>query len=371
MPRLTVGELKTAITWESVLNLGTTDTRWLAYLNQALERLTQMALWDRVVQRYQICANKACITWPRQFIGIEVMDVCNTPFPLRNQWFEFLGNGPGRATLNGCDSNVASIGASIHNVLDRGRGYVMFDDLSVASKIRLYPQFATDVGKKVTIRGYDSNGQQVLTNGGNTVGETIVLQAPYVDSITTWMPQVFREVIKEVTKGHVRAYAWDASLPAPPAAPGVNDTPLTALADWEPTETLPDYRRSFIPYLGTCCSSGGCGCNGTSDQCDKTTVTVMARIQHIPVVSDEDFLPISNISALKLAMLSVMLEERMDWVGSRASMYGTFDPVRKKFVGGAVPLMEEELDAFQGSGTVTPVRLETGITDRAQLTNLV
>lgn len=362
MPRLTVDELKPACNWVSAINVDSSDPRWLIYLNECLEAFVNCALWDRVTQRYQICVNQSCITWPRPFIGIQVADVCRRPFQLRNHWFEFLEGGPGKASLKDC---------SQFNVLDRGRGYTMFDDLTTASKIRLYPQFAQDLGKKVTIRGYDSSGNYVLTNAGSTQGEVLTLAAPYVESATIWMRQVFREVIKDETLGYVRAYSWDVTLPAPPANPGPNDTPLKPMAIWEPDEKLPDYRRSFIPWLSSSGSLNNCGCNDNSSSCDKTTVTVIAKLQHIPVKNGSDFLPISNIGALKLGMMSIVLRERQDFAGADRAWFGTWDPIRKKYLGGALGLLEDELDSFQGTGTVVPIRLESQTIDRATLENLI
>lgn len=393
--RLTVEALKAAANWSQVLGMPASDPRWLSYLNETLERFVNNALWDRCVQRYRICTSSACVTWPRQFMGLEVIEVCNQPMAVRNQWFEFLENGPGLASLKGC---------SPFATFDRGRGYAMFDDLNVTSKIRLYPRFTSDIGKRVTIRGVDQNGQQVITGGGTTIGEVMTLKAPFVDSTTTWMRQVIREVIKEKTAGHVLAYSYDASLPVPPSSPGALDTPLTALADWEPTETLPDYRRSFIPYLAqrrnrcnvssnlvgivqededTWITTEGGIVISTEDQtqtpvdpntlgcCNKTTVTVIAKLQHIPVESDLDFLPISNVSALKLGMLSVMLEERLDWNGAARAWQGQFDPYQKKYVGGAMQLLNDELSSFQGQGTVSPVRLESNAIAGAYVRNII
>lgn len=282
-------------------------------------------------------------------MGIEAMDVCDRPMTLRSQWHEFLENGPGLARLRACGTL---------NSFDRGAGFAMFNDLTVPSIIRLYPQFANDVGKTVTIRGLDSNYQPVLTSSGNIEGEVLTLALPFVDSVTTWAKQTFHDVIKQKTKGYVRAYAYDASLPVPPASPGPNDTPLEPLAVWEPGETLPDYRRSFIPALD---KAGGC-CNGlvqtTDTACKRTRVTVIAKIKFIPIENDLDFLPIGNPSALGLAMLSVMREQRGDADGARTAMQGTFDPVRRRFFGGAIPILDEELAAYQGDGMVTVVRME-------------
>jgi hypothetical protein len=177
--RLTVRKLKDAVDWPQILNLDPENASWLKLLNLVLEELTNCALWDRTVHRYAICVNESCITWPRQFMGIEAMDICDYPVQLRNRWHEHLENGPGRAHA----------GQPYNNSYDRGRGFVMFDDITVPSRIRLYPQNVADVGKTVTIRGYNSAGQEVLTNGGQTVGEKMTLAMPFVDSTTIWMRQ--------------------------------------------------------------------------------------------------------------------------------------------------------------------------------------
>lgn len=347
--------------WPQILNLDPESPSWLKLLNLTLEEFVNLAMWDRCVHRYAICVNEACITWPRQFMGIEAMDVCDYPVQLRNRWHEYLEAGPGRAGVGRCAYN---------NSYDRGRGFVMFDDITIPSRIRLYPQNAADIGKTVTIRGFNASGQEVLTNGGQTVGEKIVLAMPFVDSTTIWARQVFREVIKEVTRAHVLAYSYDYALPVPPASPGLLDTPLKALADWEPTETLPDYRRSVVPRLDGargCCGSGA----ALGDSCDKTTVTVEAKLAHIPVTSDDDFLLIGNVAALSLGMQAVMLRQVQDWVGSRLAMYGSFDPYLRKYVNGAIPLLEQELAAYQGAGTVSVIRLESSITDRAHVQSFI
>jgi hypothetical protein len=336
------------------------DPRWLQLLNQATHRLLSMAMWMGTTQRYAICVIDGCLTWARQFEAIYAMDVCGRTVPLRSPWHEFLENGPGLGGLGAC---------GVFNAFDRGSGFAMFDDITVASKIRLYPQFPADVGKTVTIRGLDSDMQTVLTDSGDTLGEVLTLASPFVDSVTTWAPQVFNEVIKGVTKGHVRAFSYDALLPVPPQNPGPLDTPLKALAIWEPTETLPDYRRSYIPSM----AGSGCGCSTTNTEAcaNRKLVTVIAKTKFIPIVADTDFLPISNPSALKLAMLSIMREERGDAEGARVAMYGSLDPLRRRYVGGAVPILEDELDSYQGPGAVMVIRRESGATDGAYVDNMI
>lgn len=361
--RLTLAAFKQTANWPSVINMDASDPRFLLWLNELLRRFLMPGLYVGSTQRYQICVNSNCITWPRQFETIEAMDYCDRPIPLRNYWFEFLENGPGRVK--------SGSGCQYFNATDRGLGFVMFDDVTVPSKIRLYTQFAADAGKTVTIRGFDNYRQEVLTNNGATAGEVMTLTNTFVDSQTVWMPQVFREVIKEPTAGYVRAFSYDASLPVPPASPGPNDTPLKPLAAWEPSETLPDYRRTFVPI-----NISGNGCNCVSNLSDTTCprpviITVRAKIAFIFVENDLDFLWTGNAPALKMGMISLMLQERGDFAGARAAMQGTFNPITKRFEDGAIPLLEQELDSFQGAGTVAPLRLESGLTDRPQIMNLI
>lgn len=355
MSRLTVAEFKADFNWPQILNMESSDARWLQLLNEASQRLLNMAMWMGTTQRYAVCVNNGCLTWPRQFETIVAMEACCRPVTLRSQWHEFIENGPGLArTADNCCSL---------NAFDRGSGFVMFDDLTVESKIRLYPQFAVDVGKTVTIRGLDSNYNQVLTDNGNIEGEVMTIASPFVDSTTTWGKQVFRQVIKQITKGHIRAFSYDASLPVPPASPGPNDTPLKALAAWEPTETLPDYRRSFIPSLT--------GCHGCENDEDLSAVTVIAKMKFIRLMSDLDFLPIGNGPAVQQAMLSVMLAQRGDFTGANRAMNGDFDPVRRRYFGGAVPTLDEELAAFQGDGVVVTMRREPNDIGGSAVLNLI
>lgn len=341
--RLTYADLKAAVDWAQVTNLCVTDSRFLQYLNQALPRLMNRGGYVGMFQKYAICTAGNFITLPRQFKTVEVMDVCKYPVQIRNRWFEFLENGPGRVTSQtDCAGN---------NTYDRGRGFAGFSDLPYAqTKIRLVPTLGADAQKTVTIRGTNSAGDYVLTNSGNIDGEKMVLAFPHVDSTTIWGKQEFRTVLKDKTKGFVKAYAYDWAND-----PGA--TNLTQLALWEPSETLPDYRRYEVPLITSIkkCSS----CQGAVDyDCADVSVIVMARLQFIPIENDLDILPLGNVEAIKLAMLSVIKFERNDFDGARLAMYGGIDPVKRTYVSGAIPLLEDELDAEQGAGTIGPLRTD-------------
>ena len=371
--RYTVDDFKLLYDWPSCLNLDSSDPRWLKVLNEALERLMGMGRWVGTYQRYQLCTNNACLTWPREFATIEVLDICGTPVTIRNEWFEFIDNGPGLWRGN-CQGNA--LGCQSINYLDRGRGFVTFDDPKVNCYIRLFVQFADDAGKVVNLRGWDSNQQWVLTDNGATVGENLTLNGTYVDSETVFMPQVFREVVKAKTAGFVRAYFYaeddpyitgiDADGNLHPIDPAL--VALTPIAAWEPGETIPNYRRCVIPMLQS--SGRACGSDTTTPVTRKPTVTVMAKLAFIPMESGLDFIPLTNAPAIKMAMIAVQKQERGDISGSQAAMRGTFNPITRKFEDGAVPLLEAELEEFQGAGSVVPLRLERGY-DNANVLNFL
>lgn len=341
--RLTYADLKAAASWTQALNLCVTDARFLQYLNQALPRLMNHGRYVGLNQKYAVCTAGSFITLPRRFQTAEVMDVCKYPVQIRNGWFEFLENGPGRvASQTDCAGN---------NAYDRGHGFAGFADLPYAqTKIRLVPTLGADATKTVTIRGTNSSGDYVLTNSGAIDGEKMTLAFPFVDSTTIWGKQEFRTVLKDVTKGFVKAYAYDYAND-----PGA--TNLTQLALWEPSETLPDYRRYEVPMVTAIKKCSSCQ-NAVDYDCADVSVIVMARIAFVPIVNDLDVLPIGNVEAIKLAMLAVMKTERNDFQGAQIAMYGGIDPVRRTYVNGAIPLLEDELDAEQGAGTVAPLRLD-------------
>ncbi len=358
MPRYTLSQFKGLYSWPEFLNLDSGDPRWLLILNEAVERLMNAGLWCGTYQRYRVCTRDACLTWPRAFQTIEVVDVCGSPMTVRNQWFEFLDQGPGLWTGGQNCSGGGPLRCPTYNYLDRGRGYVMFDDTrAAASKLRFTTQFAADAGKVINVRGYDSTGQWVLTNGGNTVGEDVTLINGSVDTTTEWGPQVFREVIKAPTKGFVTVDSYDVV---------VGDSVLYPMARWEPGETVPDYRRCVIPALRDAAS----GATDAEGEPCPPTVTVMAKLAFIPLESDLDILPLTNGPAIKLAMISVQKQERGDYEGARIAMNGVFDPISRRMRDGAIPLLNEELEVFNGAGAVAPLRLERGL-DNAGVLNFI
>jgi len=300
MRALTLGQAKAVIA--RVEGVCQNSTQVAQLINEAQERLLNRETYPvGALVRYRICAGTSgCLTWPRQVRTIEAFAVCKTPGTIRSPWFEFIGYPSG----NGLMDEDSQPGTAL---IDRETACA-YDDViaSVASpkRIAVIAQNAADAGKTITLRFYDSNGNKVYTSQGGTVQEgerlTIVDPAgvfPAGAVITTnhVMTGGLYAVIKEVTQYPVRLYE-------------VNDANVItrSLAMYEPSETNPIYRRSQIPGF-----TDMAGCEGTETDCTTNKqVTALVKLQHVPVVVDNDPLVIGNEAALKLMVMAILREEQ-------------------------------------------------------------
>lgn len=327
MELLTLGSLRTTIA--ETLNTTVDDSRVRDRINECQDRLITQGNWVGVYLRYEICLAESCLVWPRQIENIEAVAFCKRPGTVRNDWFEFLGAGPGIV------DSTDSIGAQL---VDRGTSPT-FDWVTGTGKyVRVYSS-AQDAGKHIILRYYDENGQKVYSSIGGTwqEGEQLTLVAPPAYAVTTSTVRAngLYQVVKDTTSKPVLLYEYD----------GVSNT--KTLAQYEPAETNPIYRVSIVPGLS---QSGGCGDGCVDGRCgegDCTTprVTVMARLRHIPVVVDSDPLVLSCRSAFKL--MSMSISEEMARNDDRALL------LEKR----ALKALDDELHAHLGDGPVVQVRM--------------
>lgn len=324
MIRRTLGDVKPAL----ALVLGTcaTDPVIISYLNQATEVMMNRGKWVGTFQRYRICADHTgCITWPRQVETIEAWATCGCPGIIRNQWFEFDQNGPGLA------ESCCGIGMQL---LDRGDACTFSDIRGINKKIKVYADVAEDAAAVITIQGYDENSQWIRTVvlGNYIDGEqvSIVLGAPVT---STNIFTSITGVLKPTTNGIVRLYEL---------------TPVTLvqrpIAVYEPSETRPIYRRSMVPHMDGCCTEED------EDECPKHQVTVMAKLQYLPVALDNDWLLISNLMALKWMVMSIKKAEQN--LVTDSQLYETK----------AMRELQNELATYEGDGTVVSVRFQNSQT---------
>ena len=326
--KVTLGDAKTRIAKH--LNLCSTDARTTEYINEAQRRLIESGKWKGTYGKFNICVTDGCICWPRQIETIESVAVKQNPGTVRNGWFEFVESGYGLL------DNKDNIG---YQLLDRGEAPTHKDLSGAGKKIRVYAFLPADAGKTVTIQGYDTNDNWVRTlksgSGATAVyqdGEVVPLINGYGDTSTSF--KSIASVQKDVTQGNVELHEL-----TDPSAPT-----LVEVADYEPNETLPTYRRSLIPKLG-----------GASSGCDSVAVTVIAKLRFINAVNDTDILMVSDTYAIKNMAIAIKLEENRDFGAASEYRNLAFDSLQNQLANhmgdGVVPdLQMTNLNTHGGGG---------------------
>lgn len=327
MIRRTLGDVKQTI----ALAIGAcvTDPMIVEYVNQATETIMNRGKWVGTWQRLKMClSHTGCVTWPRQISTVEAFAVCSCPGVIQNEWYEFDQNGPG-VVDSGDDVGL--------RLIDRGTACVFEDIIGVNKKVKVYADVAEDAAAVITIQGYDENFQWIRTQvlGVWIDGEQVAIVSGAPVTSTNIFTSI-TGVLKPETNGPVRLYEL---------------TPVTLvqrpIAVYEPSETRPVYRRSIIPNLG---NMNGCCTTEDEDECPRQQVTIMAKLQYIPVAIDNDWLLISNIMALKWMIKSIVKAEQN--LVTDSELYD-----RK-----AMKLLQEELATYEGDGVVVNVRFQNNQT---------
>ena len=296
------------------LSLCSTSPQLLQFVNEAQERLLKRPekFWGTYA-RYRCLVSGKVLVWPRQFAAIELSSVNQVPIVVRNQWFEFLETGWGIRDCNSCDLQLLDYGttSSFENICGTNK------------KLKVYCDVAEAAGARILLQGYDASGNWIRTLDGATWvdGEYVDLNV-YAPQMTNNVFSSFTGAIKPVTNGTVRIYEYDVTA--------ATQRPI-AYYDWD--DETPTYRRSFIPGL-------------TFDENTGTaTVEVIAKLDHIPVRQDTDYLVIGNIPALKEMCVAIKFyENNAIELGNRAEAR-------------AVELMKNEARHYEGSGPVVPLRM--------------
>lgn len=319
MNRLRYSDVKSDIA--RVANVCTTDSRVLTLTNEAHQRLVNKGKWVGTLQQYRICVgDDSCLVWPRQIDTIEAWALCHTPGVIRNRWYEFNGQGPG---IIKPDNNWFT------TLIDKGTA-VAFDELSnntTNKRIRVVADVTESAGLTILLQGYDRNANWIRTLDGGTWidGEKVTIST--TAQLTTNFFSVLTGVQKPVTNGPVRLSEYTTTV-------------IKQLAYYENDEQVPIYRKSFLPGME---NMDGCG---DSSDCSNKTVNVIAKLRHIDVRGDNDWLLLGNRSALRLMAQAILKEERN--LLAEAAAYEAQ----------ATRLLQEELSTYEGDGALPTLKQE-------------
>jgi hypothetical protein len=312
--KLTLGNIRGGIS--KILSMASTDSRVVNYINEAQERLMYKGKWPGTYARYRVTTDDGQVTWPRQLETIEAVAIDDVPGTVRNRWFEYLESGPG--ILESTDN----IGLQL---IDQDTAVSFSDITGTGKKLRLYTTTLTasvDTGIRVLLQGYDDDGVWIRTQDGSNYvdGEYVTLTATYVETSNNFSS--LSGVQKPDTSGNITVKEYNVS----------EDTVRT-IAEYEPLENLPIYRRSMVPGITT-----------------DTTLTITGNLRFIPAENDIDYLYICYESAIKEMVLSIRKAENN--LPQEAAIY------EKR----AVSLLQDQLMHHLGDGAVQVPRIQNAAT---------
>lgn len=308
----------------TVLNLCPTDPMLLTYVNEAEERLmTSPENWVGSWQRALFDLYDGFCVYPRGVVEIRQAKVCGTPMVLRNEWYSYLGpvGQPDYSDQTGCYLAMEADGTTpVYSNISRS-----------GNRARAYPGDPSDVGKRLLIQGTDKNGVWVRTQDmidpANPVwvdGEYLTLALPFVDSQTQWAEAGITGVQREITNKSTALFEsnFDTQIESP-------------MADYQPDEIVPSYRKSRILHFGSnqrSCSGSSYGGSPTPYQID-----CIIRLAHVPVRQPQDYFVLNNLPALKDASMAIKMDEDAG-PGAGAA-----------YMASAIRLLRQELKNFTGS----------------------
>lgn len=322
MIRRTYGEVADEIARiAGVTGMATTDARVMSYVNQAIEELMLAYDWPSVIDRYNFKSYGGTITLPYGYERLMALSINGLPMQLQSPWFEFVGWGLDLI----CEANIGDSDAwdQFEGVLDRDQVCLFSDIPAVSIGTQYTLRVATTCDERVSgaqpsaviIKGLDGNYQPIRTaNKDGTYIEGVQFDfyqgGPYQISTD---PQVFAEVtgvIKPVTREPLNLYR----IP-------VGGSAQTQIGRWGALETCPVYRRYKIKGLT-----------------DTSQYTYRGRLRKrfAKITTDNDFVLISNLPALKAMVMAVYYLESRD-----AKNYAQYKAI-------AIDILKNEAKAYIG-----------------------
>lgn len=267
-------------------------------VNEVSERLLRRGNWHDTEWPVRLCVHSHCVTWPRWVGTVLAMRSCNGAWDMQNRWYGMMPRDY-CSMWNNMPFDWMSASRRQTIAFDGGTAPIYNDITGTTGKlIRYYVRNYADIGKKIKIHGlgYGNQPLQEFVDGAWQDGITITAAAPFGTN-----SQLVTKIIaapREATTGMGYLYSYDPTT-----------TDLIDIAQYEPSETNPRYRRTSIDGY---CNDHGCRqlVNGQADAVRRIVqIEALVKLQFIPAVSVHDFLFIDVIPAIKLGIQAVKLEE--------------------------------------------------------------
>ncbi len=288
---ITLQKLQDSIRLKAIASACSTKAEFISLVNSAAERYMRRGDFIGTVEDIFVCVTNGCFVTPRYVAQIRRVNICNRDVEVHNGWWRFMRTNEGGYRWHNW------IGADCGNLQDRGTSPVFQDIMGDGRYIQVHIRCQADIGKTITFFGTDNNGQTLHhKNPDGTWSDGIILTMGVTDVVSTVFVRHIDYVIKDPTECPIDCYALNS-------ATGL----LEEMAHYEPTETLPEYKKYFLtqnfPNWGTGTVAGP-GCCGV-----KRGVILRVKLKFIPAQVPTDILFVSNEDAIKKMVMSIKEEE--------------------------------------------------------------
>jgi hypothetical protein len=275
---------------KNISGVSSASPQFIDLMNEAQRRLIKRGDFYGMTQTMDLMFQGKLIAWPREVGTVIAVRGCGHPMQIQNQWYSFTGSWRhGHNHFHGDvvfeDVNPAPIFNEIYNVPN-------------GMLIRYYVTNPADIGKTCTIYGHKYGAQPLQeVVGGKTVdGLTLTGQNPWF-STDVYVTDIF-SITRQPTFGMTYLYQFNPA-----------NSMLVSLAAFEPNETNPRYRRTFVRNHQTRFLRPG---ETPSTTPKWNNVEALVKLEFIPVVNDRDFLLVDDMDALKFMVQAIKAEEAND-----------------------------------------------------------
>lgn len=306
------------------LGLCPTDSRFIALVNQATERLMYAGKWWGTMRRLKLRVFNRRITLPLNVASLEQVSLNGTPELIRGEAFEFMPGGLGIAE-DQCNPARWCCGADI---VDGGQSPIQNTILHPA-KIAAYSDASECTGASVTICGYNTDGDYIRSQDSDGCwldGVKLMLDGTADTNPPTTIPEFCQvtSIVKTSTNGVVTVATNEG-----------NGTGIL-LSKMAPKMITSAYRVYEVPRLACVCT----------DNRMAPVVTGYVKMGFVPVYEDNDILSISSLPAIKDAVWSEYYSTKPDG-----------DAISAARMQKAISMLQAQLQHQRGSGQVNPMNV--------------
>lgn len=258
---------------------GCDDEKIFRQLTKAVKLLVNKGLNDALLGEFSACVCNGCVTLPRDVGTVLGVDVCGQPTLLQDQFFKYHINGPGTRSGSCVITEMGQV--------------CTFRDPSEPAYLVAEVTSAADNNKKLRVYANDVTGKKIFTAGPNGTLEEGFL-VPLIFGFSQRNPnvpaigQIYR-IRKDVTKDFVKLIAVNES----------DGASQTLIGNYEPSETLPQYRRIKVPH--------------------KSEVLVKYKKATLDIRSLNDWISVNNVEALEVACRAVKFRSDDKYDQARAA----------------------------------------------------